>query len=346
MILCALLVAGCSQRPDFESFPKIDAHAHLETSDDSFVELLEANHFGLISLVTRSVGQALIEEEFNYASELHAAHPGSVAFATTFSMDGFGAPGWEERTIEWLGESFDRGAMGVKVWKDVGMTFLDTDSSYIMIDDERFDPIWDYIESRDKTLVTHVGEPVNCWLPLEKMTVRGDSSYFAENPQYHMYLHPEGPSHGTLMAARDHLLEKHPGLRVVGCHLGSLEYDVDEQAKRLEKYPNFSLDMAARICHFKVQDRDKVRDFIIRYQDRLLYGTDIAVRNSDQPGESMARMQEIMDGTYRDDWEYFTTGDTLVQDDMVVYYRGLDLPVEVLKKIYSENAKHSYRLPG
>jgi len=344
IILATLLLAGCSQQPDFETFPKIDAHTHLETSDDSFVEVLRENSFILLSLVTRSLSQPLIEEEFNYVRNLYEGHPESIAFATTFSMDGFGESGWEERTIAWLKTSFDQGAIAVKVWKDIGMTFLDKDSSYIMMDDARFDPIWDYIESQNKTLVNHVGEPLNCWLPLEEMTVRGDSNYFANHPEYHMYLHPDAPSHEALMASRDHVLEKHPGLRFVGCHLGSLEYDVDEQAMRFDKYPNFSVDMAARISHFKVQDRDKVRAFIIKYQDRLLYGTDIAIHDRGTEETSLARMQEIIDETYLSDWEYFTTDQMLEQNDKVKTYQGLDLPVEVLKKIYLDDAMRMY--PG
>lgn len=280
IILLAILLASCTQSPEFKSFPKIDAHVHLETSDDSFVELLKENNFKYMTLVTRSASQEIINEEFNYASELYKEYPELIAFATTFSMDGFGEPGWQETTINWLKESFDRGAIAVKVWKDIGMTFVEEDSSFIMMNDERFDPIWDFVQSQNKTLVNHVGEPKNCWLPLEEMTVRGDKNYFSSHPEYHMYLHPEAPSHEDQIAARDDVLEKHPDLRFVGCHLGSMEFDVDEQAKRLDKYPNFSLDMAARICHFKVQDRDKVREFIIKYQDRLLYATDIIFRGS------------------------------------------------------------------
>ncbi len=342
IIIFALLLAGCSQRPDFKTFPKIDAHAHLETSDDSFVELLRDNNFILMSLVTRSLSQPLIEEEFNYAMELFKEHPESIAFATTFSMDGFGDAAWEERTIEWIEESFNQGAIAVKVWKDIGMTFLDKDSSYIMIDDARFDPIWDYIKSQNKTLVNHVGEPKNCWLPLEEMTVRGDSSYFASHPEYHMYLHPGAPSHEALIAARDHVLERHPDLRFVGCHLGSLEYDVDEQAKRLDKYPNFSMDMAARISHFKVQDRDKVRAFLIKYQDRILYGTDMGIKNKNKEGASLARFRDIIEKTYLNDWDYFATDKIMEQNDKVRTYQGLDLPINVLKKIYFDNAKRMY----
>ena len=340
-LLLIVLLAGCSKTPEFKSFPKIDSHVHLETSDDSFVQIANDNNFKMLTLVTRSVSQDLISKEFDYAQELNEGHPESIGFATTFSMDGFGEPDWQENTIAWLQESFDRGAIAVKVWKDIGMTFLDEDSTLILIDDPRFNPIFDFIESQNKTLVNHNGEPKNCWLPLDEMTVSGDSSYFANHPQYHMYLHPDYPSYEELLAARDRMLKKHPNLRYVGCHLGSMEWSVAEQAKWLDEFPNYGLDMAARIVHFKVQDRNKVRDFIIKYQDRLLYGTDVAISYNDN---SIKKMGSIVNNVWLNDWEYFTSDHMMKQDDKVKEYQGLDLPVTVLKKIYYDNAMRMY--PG
>ena len=335
---------GCSRTPEFTSFPKIDSHFHLETSDDSFIEIMERNQFKLMTLVTRSAPQPVIQEEFNYAKALYDKYPETIAFATTFSMDGFGEPDWEERTLKWLEKSFNEGAIALKVWKDIGMTFQDKEGNFILIDDPRFDPIFDFVESEGKTLVNHNGEPKNCWLPLSEMTVKGESNYFTNHPQYHMYLHPEYPSYEQLNAARDRMLEKHPGMRYVGCHLGSLEWNVDELARTLDKFPNMSVDMAARISHFKVQEREKVRNFIIQYQDRLLYGTDVGIRESDPGGSSLEKVQHILHDTWLRDWEYFTTDQMFTQDDKVKEYHGLKLPVSVLKKIYYENAARMY--PG
>jgi predicted TIM-barrel fold metal-dependent hydrolase len=342
LLLITILWMGCSRAPDFKTFPKIDAHVHLETSDDSFVKIVEENNFKLLTLVTGSAPQQVINEEFNYARTLAMKHPETIAFATTFTMDGFGEPDWEEKTLEWLDKSFEEGAIALKVWKDIGMTFRDKDGNFILIDDPRFDPIFDFVESQGKTLVNHNGEPRNCWLPLNEMTVKGDINYFTNHPQYHMYLHPEYPSYETLNAARDRMLEKHPNLRYVGCHLGSLEWDVDELAKTLDRFPNMSVDMAERICHFKIQDRDKVRNFFIRYQDRLLYGTDIAFTDNDSSVTNMEKAQDILDNIWLSDWEYFTTDRMLIQDDKVKEYQGLELPVSVLKKIYYENAVRMY----
>ncbi len=345
-VLIVLLLTGCSGTPDpaFQTFPKIDAHVHLETCDESFVEVIGENHLRLITLVTRANPWPEIEQEYAYARNLHDHHPDQIFYATTFSMDGFGEPGWEETTLDWLEKSFDEGAVALKVWKDIGMTFRDSSGEFILIDDPRFDPIFDYVEARGKTLVNHNAEPKNCWLPLGEMTVRGDSSYFASHPEYHMYLHPEYPSYEELIAARDRMLEKHPGLKYVGCHLGSQEWDVEYLARSLDQYPNMTVDMAARISHFKYQDRDKVRDFLIQYQDRLLYGTDIGIRGNGEPGWSAQRARQILGQTWMDDWLYFTTDRMFTQDDKVKEYRGLDLPLPVLEKIYYKNAERMYAL--
>ncbi len=343
LLLCCILIAGCSPAPDFKTFPKIDTHVHLETADDSFVQVVEDNNFQLLTLVTRSEKPEVIKKEFDFAINLYKGHPKTIGAATTISMEGFGEPEWQENTIAWLQECFDAGAIAVKIWKDVGMTFRNPDSTFVFIDDPRFDPILDFIEAQNKTLVNHTAEPKNCWLPLSEMTVLGDSSYFAEHPQYHMYLHPDYPSREEILAARDRMLKKHPNLRYVGCHLGSMEWSVDEMATWLDQFPNYGLDMAARIVHFKVQDHEKVRDFIIKYQDQLIYGTDIAINDR---GNSTTKetIQNIVNEVWMDDWKYFSTDDLLKQHDKVKEYQGLKLPVPVLQKIYHDNALRMF--PG
>ena len=120
------------------------------------------------------------------------------------------------------------------------------------------------------------------------MTIKGDKSYFSEHPEYHMYLHPEFPTYEEQVAARDHMLEKHPNLKFVGAHLGSLEWNVDELAARLDKFPNMAVDMAARISHLQYQSTknwQKVHDFFIKYQDRILYATDIQVNGNESASD-------------------------------------------------------------
>jgi predicted TIM-barrel fold metal-dependent hydrolase len=253
-------------------------------------------------------------------------------------MENFGEPEWEENVLAKLKEDFDKGAIAVKVWKDIGMVFRDRDSSFIMIDDNRFDKILDFIDANGKTLVAHIAEPKNCWLPIDSMTVNNDKKYFKNHPEYHMYKHPDFPSYDELIEHRDKMLEKHSNLRVVGCHLGSLEWDTDELAKRFDCYPNFSVDVSARICHFQVQNREKVRDFIIKYQDRILYGTDNEVHENDNQKELFEQTRQI----WLDDWKYFTTDSPMSSSNVNKPFKGLKLPEKVIRKLYFGNAEKWY----
>ena len=334
-LLIASLV-GSIYGQDYKTFPKIDAHMHIETIDESFIDVAKKNNFRLVSLVTNY--HSTIEKQFEYVKNLHQKYPETFSFSTSFTINGINEHDWQKKTIEWLQKGFDAGAIGVKVWKDIGMVHRNADSSFIMVDDPRLDPIFDFIESQNKTVTAHIGEPRNCWLPLEEMTVLGDSSYFSQHPEYHMYLHPEYPKYSELIAARDRWLQKHPNLRVVGAHLGSLEWDVDELAKRLDKYPNFSVDLTERIVHFRVQDKEKVQKFIIKYQDRLLYGTDIALVDGLLEGTSAEELEKRVNNTWLKDWKYFSTDANMIQNDKVKEFKGLNLPESVVKKIFYENA--------
>ena len=136
----------------------------------------------------------------------------------------------------------------------------------------------------------------------------------------------------TLLAARDRLLERHPKLRVVGAHLGSMELDIDEIARHFDRYPNFAVDTAARMEYLMLQPREKVRDFLVKYQDRVLYGTDGVFQLYD----STANARKEWEGTYARDWKFLATEESLEYQGRKI--QGLKLPVSVLRKIFHDNA--------
>jgi predicted TIM-barrel fold metal-dependent hydrolase len=123
-----------------------------------------------------------------------------------------------------------------------------------------------------------------------------------------------------------------PKLRVVGAHLGSMEVDVNEIAQRFDRYPNFAVDTAARIPYFMLQPSDKVRAFLIKYQDRVLYGTDLGLMPEDKTVESLKEWTS----TYERDWKYFATDQTVEYNGHKV--QGLRLPESVLRKLYHDTA--------
>ncbi|MBI1941654.1 MAG: amidohydrolase family protein, partial [Acidobacteria bacterium] len=203
---------------------------------------------------------------------------------------------------------------------------------YLMPDNAVFDPIYAALAARGKTLYAHLAEPSAAWRPLDPSSPH--YGYYKNNPDWHMYRHPERPSKEAILAARDRILEHHPKLRVVGCHLGSMEEDVDDIAERFERHPNFAVDTAARVPDLMLQPPDKVRAFLIKYQDRVLYATDLVAL----PGEDAEQAVKRWEEEYARDWTYFTTDGTVEYSGRTI--RGLALPEPVLRKFYHWNALH------
>ncbi len=323
---------------DYYDTEKYDVHVHVNTNNPYFIEHSKKDNFRLLSVNVNADEYMAIDIQQEFATYQLKAFPERIAYATTFKVDTWNNDEWLEKTLSYLSESFKKGAIAVKVWKNIGMELKDNQGKFVMIDDPRFDPVFDFLQKNNITLIGHIGEPKNCWLPLEKMTVKGDKNYFSTHPEYHMYLHPEYPSYEDLIKARDHVLEKHPGLLFVGAHLGSLEWSVDELAKRLDKYPNMAVDMAERVSHLQysaVTDWQKVHDFCVKYQDRLLYGTDIEVNDSKDSLEVINQAHERR----IKHWQFFTSNEMMKVPKVDGEFKGLHLSRKVVDKIYRKNAE-------
>lgn len=347
LILCCLALSffSCASKhftmDDFTKIEKIDAHVHVNASDPLFVDLAKANHFKLLSINVDYGDFPPIETQFNVAVEDLQKYPETFAFAATFPMTGWDEADWQAKTIRRLDDAFAKGAVAVKVWKNIGMDFHDKNGANIMIDHPKFDAIFAHIRQKNKVLIGHQGEPKNCWLPIEQMTVNNDKEYFREHPQYHMYLHPELPSYEDQMAARDRMLQKNKGLHFMGAHLASLEWSVDELAKFLDRFPNAVVDMAARMGQVQYQsarDREKVRRFFIKYQVRILYATDLTQQPDADPAEFKAEALQ----KWRADWKYLNTAQTIKVPELDAPFQGLALPKNVVEKIYRLNAERTF----
>jgi len=327
---------------DFSSVPKIDAHFHINSESSVLTDLAREDNFRLFT-VNVDNGRRPLDTQYRFATYQARQSPEVVDFITAFDLQQWDSTGWENEAIAHLERSFRDGALGVKIWKSIGMVYKDSSGNFIMIDNPRFDPVIRYVIDQDKAVLGHLGEPKNCWLPLEEMTVNNDRTYFREHPEYHMYFHPEYPSYEDQINARDRFLERHPDMRFVAAHLASLEWDVDELAKRFDKFPNMAADMAARICHLQFQsqkDREKVRNFFIKYQDRLIYGTDGGIGPNDDPDRTRAYTHE----KWLEDWKYFVTDETMSVNEVNGEFQGLKLPKGVVDKIYYANAVKWFRI--
>ena len=356
--LCALLSsagAACAEQvyaiADFARLRKFDAHVHANTDDAAFLDVARKDGFELLSINVDYPDFPPLGEQARVAHKLRAADPQRFHYATTFSMRGFGDERWTEQTNRLIDAEIRQGALGVKVWKNIGMVEKDAQGHLIMLDDSRFDGVMEHIEAAHLPLIAHQAEPKNCWLPLDAMTTENDRSYFRDHPDYHMYLHPEQPSYESLIAARDRFVARHPKVRFVGAHLASLEWSVERLAKFLDTYPNATVDLAARMSQVQYQstsDYAKVRRFFIDYQDRILYGSDLTVNpitaadRAQNPPIDSTRFPEEADEFWRSDWAYLATANVQHVAAINADVKGIALPKRVVDKIYYRNARRVF----
>ncbi len=320
---------------DFASVDKFDTHVHLNTYDTPYIQQAIADNIRLLDIVDdRPFGIPMAEQE-KIALQQVKAFPGRVVYATTFSTINYNNDDWSEQAITKIKNAVSNGAIAVKIWKNVGMDLKDRNGNFVMIDNPKFDPVLDYMAKNGIPLIAHLGEPRECWMPLEQMVLH--KGYYSQHPEYHMYLHPEYPSYESHVKARDHMLEKHPDLKFINAHLGSLEWSLEELAKRLDKYPNMAVDLARMpelFLHAK-NDWEKTRNFFIEYQDRLLYATDVQVAQTNDP----SAMKKSVHNSRMRYWTFFTTDEKMNDSNAIGEFKGLKLPREVVDKIYRKNAE-------
>lgn len=321
----------------------IDAHVHLNVYTPAVMELAEAREACLLSINTDVPVFPSLKAQANRISEFQRNWPHRIRHITSFESRNWQSGNWTARAIDQIKKGIDQGAVGVKIWKNIGMDpdLRYPDGRFLMIDDPRLTPILEFIVASDLLLIAHLGEPKNAWLPLEEMTVDSDRAYFGAHPEYHMFRHPEYPSYLDQIRARDQILDRYPTLRFVGLHLLSLEWNLAEVGKRLDRYPQIMTDLAERICHLQWQcrhDSESVRNFFLRYQDRIIYGTDFILWKHRRPAEVCKDLAALWDSHYT----FFATRETMTAPQFSGSFRGLGLPLEVLNKLFFENAARTY----
>jgi predicted TIM-barrel fold metal-dependent hydrolase len=331
-----LLAGGFLEAKDpirLSALNPIDAHVHFFVNSPALGETLDRLNFHFINITVLDPytgGYETMTPQHQICAELARATGGRAAWVSSFDPRGLEDPDFASSTIALLKETFRQGAVGVKIYKTIGMELRKKSGEYAMPDDSAFDPILNAIAASGKTLYAHIAEPDSAWRPLDPADP--NYSYYKNNPQWHMYGHPDRPSKAAILEARDRMLARHQDLRVVGCHLGSLEEDVDELARRLDRYPNFVVDTAGRVSNLALQPRKKVRAFLLKYQDRALYGTDDFLL----PGQDVAASLARWTADLEKDWKFLSPAQTV--DYFGRKVQGLALPESVLRKIFRENA--------
>ena len=231
-------------------------------------------------------------------------------------------PGWAEKAIAQLEADIAAGAVGVgEISKGLGLSIRKRDGTRLRIDDPALDPLWQACARLRIPVFIHTADPQEFWQPIDERNERWlELGLFPRR----RYPPDQFPSFEQLMTERDNMLRRNPRTTFVIAHLGWHANDLGRLGRLLTEMPNVHAEVGAVLYDIARQPRF-ARDFFIRFQDRLLFGKD-----SFQPQE------------YPYYWRVFET-----RDDYFDYYRdyhafwklyGIDLPDEVLKKLYFANA--------
>ena len=301
-------------------FPVIDIHSHQPTpisagEYDSVMKGMEENNLQVLVNLSGSWGDRL--RQGVQALRASKYKDRMVLFANV-NFRGVG-PGFGAKAAKQLEEDIRAGAMGLKVFKDLGMNDTRADGSRLRVDDPELDPIWETCARLNVPVLIHVAEPQAFFDPLDYRNER-----WLELALYPDRRHQTGVRFEQLMTERNNMIRKHPNTKYILAHFGWHGNDLARAGKLLDENPNAYYDVAAVLYDFGRQPRN-ARDFFVKYQDRILFGKD-----SYQPDE------------YPYYWRVFETN-----DEYFDYYRdyhafwklyGMGLPDAVLKKLYYQNA--------
>lgn len=319
-------------------YPFVDVHNHQwdmseEHLNKATEEMKKLNMAVMVNLSGRGFTRIETEPgkfEYRMKSSQHLkdgiksvneSNPNKFIVFTNIDFLGFGEDGWIERILDELGTDVTNGAAGLKIYKNLGFTLKDNRGKRVAVDDPRLDPIWNKCGVLGIPVLIHSGEPFQFWLPKDKNNER----WLELKQKPDRYRDPaEYPPWEEIMEEQHNVFRKHPNTIFINAHLGWLGNDLSRLGKLMDELPNMYTEIGAVLAELGRQPRF-AREWFIKYQDRIMFGKD-----SWHPEEY---------------YVYFRVLET--SDEYFDYYRkrhafwkmyGLNLPDDVLKKVYYKNA--------
>lgn len=314
--------------------PAIDSHTHLGqwlTPDGSWVvrdlgrlvaEMDECNIAGMVNLDGRW-GAELAANLTRYDN----AYPGRFATCAHLDWRELSAPGFGERLAAGLRASAEAGAAGVKVWKDLGLQLRDHRGELVLPGDERLSPVWATAAELGLPIFIHTADPVAFFDPVDERNERLEE--LLRHPDW-SFAGPQFPTFGRIIDSLESLVAAHPDTTFVGVHVGCYAENLGWVGRMLDAYPNFYVDIAARIAELGRQPRAAAA-LLLAHPGRVLFGTD-EIPPDRRVYSIHFRFLETAD-------EHF---DYSLEDPPPTgrwKISGLDLPHDVLRQVYSANAR-------
>ncbi len=304
-------------------FPVIDIHNHLGDLNDTKRYLAEMDKAGVWKCVSLDANS---KDDF-YKEHIRASQAVSKDRFILFFRPDFNKiddPNFGKNEANRLEEAVKIGCRGLKISKVLGLRCRDKTGKLVPVDDPRIDPIWKKCAELGIPVMIHVSDPKAFFTPMGKYNERYDE--LVNHPDW-LFYGEKFPTKEEILAQRNRLFAKHPNTIFIGAHMGTLPEELHRVAMWLDVYKNFYVDIDARISELGRQPYT-ARKFLIKYQDRVLFGTDTP------PNFEAYRLYFRFLET---DDEYIDPTPAHKQQGRWMIY-GLSLPDEVLEKIYYKNA--------
>ncbi|MFG0254532.1 MAG: amidohydrolase family protein [Rhodopirellula sp. JB053] len=320
-------------------FPVVDVHTHVfyrlrhnEEALDDLVAMMDRNRIAVCTSLDGKLGSQLEEhldhlwkryrDRFIVYANIDWRGDGSSDDPSTWACH---QQGFAERTAQELRSAVKHGVSGLKIFKRFGLGYRNPDGSLVKIDDPRWDPIWAVCGELGIPVIIHTADPAAFFEPIDATNERWEE--LSRHPDWSFY-GDEYPSRKELLEARNRVIARHPETQFIGAHIANNAEDLRTVSQWLERYPNLWVEPASRISELGRQPYTS-RDFMIRHADRILFGTD-----GPWPEKRLHfywRFFETRD-------EYFDYSEKSPPPQGLWHIYGIDLPDNVLRKIYFENA--------
>jgi len=338
-------------------FPVIDVHTHITfTAVDTngvalsskridlappaqLLAVMDPKNIASMVDLTGGYGDGLTETIQKY----DRAFPGRFYTCTEPIYEKFLDPKYPRLQAEAIEQAHRAGARGLKILKTLGLYLRSdiTTGTLVKIDDRRFDPMWDACSQMDMPVMIHIADPVAFFTPTNRFNERYEELH--NHPDWSFYGR-DFPSFMELIEARNRMIARHPKTRFVVLHVGNYAENLQNVSEMLDRFPNTAVDIAARIGELGRQPRN-ARKFFDKYQDRILFGTDATPNVTNMPQQTFGdKLYEIYYRFLETDDEYFDYAPAPKPPQGRWEISGVNLPDQILRKVYNENAKRELRL--
>ena len=339
------------------AFPVVDVHTHITVSAKSKngVGLAAARTYlgqpdELLAVMDRKNIRAMVNLTGGYddglvevISRYDKTHPGRFYSLTEPCYEKFLEPNYPQIQADEIGRAHSAGAKGLKILKTLGLYLREniTSGKLVKIDDPRFDPMWDACGQLHMPVAIHISDPVAFFTPTDRFNERYEE--LNNHPDWSFYGH-DFPSNAELLEARNRMIARHPRTQFLVLHVGNFAENLDNVSENLNRFPNMTVDIAARIGELGRQPR-RARKFFDRYQDRILFGTDATPHRDEFPQQVFNdKLYEIYYRFLETEDEYFDYAPAKKPPQGRWRIYGLGLPQSTLEKVYNQNFARLFQI--